>query len=221
MHQFKTTNIRGKQYVEVNQRLLYFRTCPDYTGFSLETEIVNLSDESVTMKAIVKDPQGRIIATGYAQEDRSASPINKTSYVENCETSAWGRCMANLGLGLDTAIASAEEVQNAINAQEIASSPKTMEANKTAKKPISQNQKTAVDDLQNRLGLNPTLEEVMKFEDDKQIYRNLIKQYYDLGGKDPLPNTQDLSHERILSGIEYLSKKIAERLPIQNEPLKP
>ena len=34
--------------------------------------------------------------------------------MENCETSAWGRALGNLGIGLDTSVASAEEVQNAI-----------------------------------------------------------------------------------------------------------
>lgn len=209
MHQFKTTNIRGKQYVEVNQRLLYFRTCPDFIGYSLETEIISLTTESVTMKAIVKDPQGRTIATGYAQEDRSASPINKTSYVENCETSAWGRCMANLGLGLDTAIASAEEVQNAINAQELAKpEPKKPEPKKGPS--ISPNQKRNADDLSDRLGLSPTLEEVMALEADRVKYQSLLKEYNEKGGKEPLPNSRDLSHERILAGINYVTAKIAE-----------
>lgn len=213
MHQFKTTNIRGKQYVEVNQRLLYFRTCPDFIGFSLETEIVSLTDEAVTMKAIVKDPQGRIIATGFAQEDRSASPINKTSYVENCETSAWGRCMANLGLGLETSIASAEEVQNAINAQEQAKSePKKPEPKKSEPKKessISPAQKADVDDLTDRLGLSPTLEEVMALEADRVRYQGLLKEYHEKGGKEPLPNSRDLNHERILAGINYITAKIA------------
>jgi hypothetical protein len=209
MHQFKTTNIRGKQYVEVNQRILYFRTSPDFTGFSLETEIISLTGESVTMKAIVKDPHGRIIATGYAQEDRSASPINKTSYVENCETSAWGRCMANLGLGLDTAIASAEEVQNAINAQEQTKpEPKKPEPKKGPS--ISPEQKKNADDLSDRLGLNPSLEEVMAMEADRQMYQHLLKTYNEKGGREPLPNSQGLSHERIQAGINYLTAKIAE-----------
>lgn len=212
MHQFKTTNIRGKQYVEVNQRLLYFRTCPDFIGFSLETEIVSLTDDAVTMKAIVKDPQGRTIATGFAQEDRSASPINKTSYVENCETSAWGRCMANLGLGLETSIASAEEVMNAIAQEQAKQEPKKPEPKKPEPKKgpsISPAQKADVDDLSDRLGLSPTLEEVMALEADRVKYQGLLKEYHEKGGKEPLPNSRDLNHERILAGIQYITAKIA------------
>jgi hypothetical protein len=44
--------------------------------------------------------------------------INKTSYIENCETSAWGRALGNLGYGIQTSIASAEEVEMAIAKQE-------------------------------------------------------------------------------------------------------
>ena len=49
-----------------------------------------------------------------AYEKEGSTFINKTSYIENCETSAWGRALGNLGIGIDTSIASAEEVQNAV-----------------------------------------------------------------------------------------------------------
>mgnify|MGYP007029096494 CR=1 FL=1 len=54
------------------------------------------------------------MAKGIAYEETGASRINSTSYVENCETSAWGRALANLGIGIDTSIASSSEVANAI-----------------------------------------------------------------------------------------------------------
>jgi len=41
-----------------------------------------------------------------------------SSYIENCETSAWGRALANFGIGIDTAVASADEVGNAIKQQQ-------------------------------------------------------------------------------------------------------
>lgn len=122
IHNFKTTNIKGKEYVEVNQRILYFRNNPIYSGWSLESEVVHLDDQSCVIRAIVKDKDGRVISVGFAQEDRTSSNINKTSYVENCETSAWGRCLANLGIGIETSIASANEVSMAIAKQERQSS---------------------------------------------------------------------------------------------------
>lgn len=110
--QLKTVNIKGKDYVEVNERLKYFRQ--NFKDYSLESEVISLDKESITIKAIIKDENGRIIATGLAQEDKASSFINKTSYVENCETSAWGRALGNLGIGIDTSVASCEEVANAI-----------------------------------------------------------------------------------------------------------
>lgn len=119
MCKLKTIDVKGKPYVEVNERLKAFRTMPEYKGYSLESEIYSLENGVVTMKATIKDADGNIKATGWAQEKESSSYINKTSFIENCETSAWGRALGNLGIGIDTSVASAEEVTNAINQEEI------------------------------------------------------------------------------------------------------
>lgn len=113
----KTIDVKGKPYVEVNERLKEFRSNPKYEGYSLESDIIQLENGVCTIKAIIKDKSDRVIATGYAQEKENSSFINKTSYIENCETSAWGRALGNLGIGIDTSIASAEEVLNAIENQ--------------------------------------------------------------------------------------------------------
>jgi hypothetical protein len=119
----KTVNIKGKEYVEVNERLKYFRNEPKFKDYSLESEVISLQNGIITIKAIIKDGNGVIKATGLAQEKESSSFINKTSFVENCETSAWGRALGNLGIGIDTSVASAEEVENAIYNQPKASKP--------------------------------------------------------------------------------------------------
>jgi hypothetical protein len=112
----KSINIKGRPYVMVNERLSAFRK--DKPDWSLESEIVMLDSDSVTIKAIIKDEQGRIRATGLANEEKASSMINKTSYIENAETSAWGRALGNLGYGIEDSIASAEEVDMAIKKQE-------------------------------------------------------------------------------------------------------
>ena len=119
-HHFKTTNIKGKQYVEVNERIKYFRTAKEYVGWTLTSELVSLEPDSCVVRAEIRNAESTLIATGFAQEDRTSSHINKTSYVENCETSAWGRALANLGIGIDTSIASSDEVAMAIAKQESA-----------------------------------------------------------------------------------------------------
>jgi hypothetical protein len=123
-HQFKTTNIKGKAYVEVNERIKFFRTDKKYQFYGLESEIVKLDDSECVIIARIIDPENRIVATGIAQEYKSASRINSTSYVENCETSAWGRALGNLGIGIDTSIATADEVNNAIHQQQNPAKPK-------------------------------------------------------------------------------------------------
>lgn len=110
--QLKTTDIKGKAYVEVNERIRYFRET--YPEWSLISDIVSLEDGVCLMQATVLDEKREVRATGYAQEKEQSSYINKTSFIENCETSAWGRALGNLGIGVDTSIASADEVINAV-----------------------------------------------------------------------------------------------------------
>ena len=117
-YKFKTTNIRGKQYVEVNERIKFFRQEDEYKNWTISTEFTALDSEMCVCKCIIADVNQRVIATGHAHEERSASHINKTSYVENCETSAIGRALAMMGIGIDTSIASANEVTDAIAKQE-------------------------------------------------------------------------------------------------------
>ena len=116
MKELKSINIKGKQYVEVNERLRYFRV--NFKDWSLESEVVEKTNTSITIKAIIKDAEGRTRATGLAEEVKGSTFINKTSYVENCETSAWGRALGNLGIGIETSVASYEEVANAIKQQD-------------------------------------------------------------------------------------------------------
>tara|TARA_R110002020_G_scaffold384754_1_gene595731 strand:+ start:4490 stop:5050 length:561 start_codon:yes stop_codon:yes gene_type:complete len=117
-YKFKTTNIRGKQYVEVNERIKFFRQEDQYKNWSLITEFTVLDEAQCVCKAAIVDESNRIISTGHAHEVQGSSNINKTSYVENCETSAIGRALAMLGVGIDTSIASANEVSDAIAKQD-------------------------------------------------------------------------------------------------------
>lgn len=113
----KTVDIKGKAYVMINERIKFFRTSEDFKGHSLESDVISHTNGVILIKATIKDSKGVIIASGLAQEKDGDGFINKTSYVENCETSAWGRALGNLGIGIDASIASAEEVQNAIQNQ--------------------------------------------------------------------------------------------------------
>jgi deoxycytidylate deaminase len=107
-------NIHGKIYLTVARRIDDFRKAhPDY---SIVTHILHADYDYVQVRAEIANEQGRVIATGIAEEVRKASNINKTSAVENAETSAVGRALAFLGMG-GTEIASANEVADAISQQ--------------------------------------------------------------------------------------------------------
>ena len=111
-------NIRGKEYKTVALRVQEFKE--KFPSYFLTTEIVKIDDEQCIIKAYagIHTDNGNVqtFATGHAQEFRKASQINGTSYVENCETSAIGRCLSALGLSGEQ-FASAEEVANAMYQQ--------------------------------------------------------------------------------------------------------
>lgn len=114
----KYTDIKGKAYAEVHERVKGFRQ--EFPDWVIDTNIViELSDPNqITMKTIILDKKGNTRATGHAMEVKGDGFINKTSHVENCETSAIGRALGNLGIGIEQAFASADEVKNAVNKQE-------------------------------------------------------------------------------------------------------
>ena len=111
----KTTDIKGKEYAEVNQRIKAFRML--YPEGLIETELLSNIDGVCIFRAYIYN-NDNLLATGTAYEKENSTFINKTSYIENCETSAVGRALGMCGFGIDTNVASAEEVQNAINNQE-------------------------------------------------------------------------------------------------------
>lgn len=121
----KTGEAKTTQYAEVNERIMAFRKL--YPNGAIVPEIVSLvsapavppadNGSIVTMKASVYDDNNKLIAVGHAQEKESSTFINQTSFIENCETSAVGRALGFLGIGIESSIASYEEVQNAINNQ--------------------------------------------------------------------------------------------------------
>lgn len=117
--EIKTTKVKDKDYAEVPQRVKAFRKL--YPAGTIETEIVSMEDGVCVMRALARtrDENGNdlLLATGTAYEKENSTFINKTSYIENCETSAIGRALGFCGFGIDTSIASAEEVGNAIENQ--------------------------------------------------------------------------------------------------------
>lgn len=155
--ELKMTSIKGKAYAEVPQRVQAFRKL--YPEGFIITEMMSNDGDVCVIKATAgyytENHEPVTLATGIAYEDRRNGPVNKTSHIENCETSAIGRCLGFIGLGSETSIASAEEVSNAIEIQE------RME--KAEKKAVSKVVVTTTDKVPNSIPEFDPLEAIKAF----------------------------------------------------------
>ena len=115
----KSVNIKGKEYITVNERLIYFRKQATFKGWRIVEDLIELNEKEGVFKVSIVNQNDDVITSAHAQEYRDASYINKTSFLENGFTSALGRALGYLGIGIDTSIASAEELVNALNNQSI------------------------------------------------------------------------------------------------------
>jgi|SaaInlV_120m_DNA_3_1039746.scaffolds.fasta_scaffold04061_6 hypothetical protein len=106
--------IHNKSYLTVARRINDFREA--HPQYGIHTNVLSVDADSVLVKATITDEAGRELSSGIAEEVRTASKINRTSAVENCETSAVGRALAFFGMA-GTEIASADEVAGAISQQ--------------------------------------------------------------------------------------------------------
>lgn len=134
----ESLDFKGKDYVMVPQRVKAFRKLfPE--GF-IKTEILSIDNGVVVMQSRAgyysDNGQEITLGTGLAYEKESSSYINKTSYIENCETSAVGRALGFLALGIDGGgICSAEELANAVNNQNRNNNQKQPEPEKLPEMP--------------------------------------------------------------------------------------
>lgn len=110
-----TVDIKGKEYVLVKDRVLAFNE--KYPKGCIITELISaLDSETVIFRAEVF-PEGMGIGfrkfTGWSQAVKGDGYINKTAALENAETSAVGRALAMMGIGVIESIASADEIHKA------------------------------------------------------------------------------------------------------------
>lgn len=87
----------GKKYTQVVHRMEAFRTIFG-TSCGVDSEVILDDGQRVVVKCVITDENGRVIGSGMAEEIRGQGNVNKTSALENCETSAIGRALASLGL---------------------------------------------------------------------------------------------------------------------------
>lgn len=112
-------DLKGKDYAMVPERVTAFRKL--YPEGFIRTDIISHDGTTVVMQAVAgyyENGSPIILGSGLAQEVKGYGMVNKTSYIENCETSAVGRALGMIGLGINGGgICSAEELANAVTAQ--------------------------------------------------------------------------------------------------------
>tara|TARA_R110002050_G_scaffold277178_2_gene422670 strand:- start:2549 stop:3247 length:699 start_codon:yes stop_codon:yes gene_type:complete len=149
--------LKNKHYTMVAQRVQAFRAAAGVEGQIL-TEVVEQTDQRVMVKASIsvwRDGAWSLVANDFAEEYRNQGPVNKTSALENCCTSAIGRALSAAGLS-GGEYASSFEVDNAIHAKPAAvaapkpkaEAPKPKKAPESTPTPAKEPETEQLDDLQ-------------------------------------------------------------------------
>ena len=192
----QTTDIKGKDYAEVNQRIKAFRMVYP-TGF-ITTEMISNYNGVCIFRAIVGYEENLdrvVLGSGTAYEKEGSTFINKTSYIENCETSAVGRALGMAGFGIDVSVASAEEVLNAMENQK---KPDNIDKKKAEvkKSKASAEQKKAAE-LKSKVDMIKKY--VASSEDKKEAYLEYIK-------ANNLHKTEDITEEHADALLKMLGE---------------
>ncbi len=107
----KAIDIKGKKYVLVADRIIYFNE--QYPEGYIQTELISEPESDIVIvKAFVHPGDARVF-TGYSQAIKGDGFINKTAALENAETSAVGRALAMMGIGVIDSVASVDEINKA------------------------------------------------------------------------------------------------------------
>ena len=169
----------GKKYTEVAKRVEAFRT---HFGlkYGITTNIIVDNEKRVVIKAQVYDLSNKEIAVGegYAEEIRGSSLVNKTSAIENCETSAIGRALASLGLhgGQYASVNEIDKAQNnEKNIDEIKEKPKAEIKKPTLDETIKQTEQDRSDIADGKYPPGEEETDPDKIDEWEKIHQNYMK----------------------------------------------
>lgn len=215
----KTIKIKGQDYVQVSERIRHFRTSENYKGWAIEVEWLRIDEDIAIARAIIKNENGIVKSMGTAMEKREERKegekvkVNETSHVENCETSAIGRALGILGIGIAGGeVASYEEVLRA-KKQQIINSINNM---------IDEKNRDEFDEVDFSLMSLEELEEIEKqlqIQEKNKICKSIVEMctQEDIGEILKKYRTNNLGnldlkdliylHDRIVTSNQIVSKK--------------
>jgi len=113
----KTILIKGKEYVTVAERLRWLAE-ENELPYSITTDVTFYPEQKMWLvKATLE--LGEQTYTGHSQAIIGEGMVNTTAALENAETSAVGRACAMAGIGIIEQVASADEINKALNTRRI------------------------------------------------------------------------------------------------------
>ena len=114
----------GKLYAPVYVRIALFREDhPVSDGWGINAEVVSTDENSCLARAVIIDPQGRVVSTGHKREHKAHFP----DYEEKSLTGAVGRALLMAGYGTQYALDELDEGERIVDAP----IPGTMRMNAT------------------------------------------------------------------------------------------
>lgn len=128
--QLQIIQLKGKDYLQVAQRLIWFRE--DHPDWTISTEAVALDDKHAIFRATIQDAAGRTIATAHKREDQA----HFGDCIEKAETGAIGRALAYCGYGTQFCADELDEGARIVDAPieaKAAQAPKTVRSVEQAK----------------------------------------------------------------------------------------
>ncbi len=163
MADMKTINIKGNEYVTVNERLKAFRS--QFKDYSLIGRIVEQTADSIVFEAQIIDDKGVVRANAFSRETVGKGGVNKFAMLENAETSAWGRALGNFGIGIDMAVCTADELNAKLQHEsDVESAPAKQPATNTHGKDAAEEKAPPAPDIVGKF--NKTFAKLQKTPDN-------------------------------------------------------
>jgi hypothetical protein len=174
-------NLKGKDYLEVKFRLVWFRE--EHPEWSIETEFLTIDERSACARAVIKDENGRIIATSH----KSESAGNFPDFMEKAETGAIGRALALIGFGTQFCADELDEGDRIVDAP-------------VAKK----------SDYQSSSGSLPTARKDYQGASAIPGVKSAVSSAIPPGGVKPLDTSFDIGEFQVNFGKKYLGKRLKD-----------
>jgi len=169
-----------ENYETVEERLKKY--WEDNPSGMITTSVVHITEDGscVTIKAKITDDNGRFVTTGIAQETKGQGGFaNTDAWVENCETSAIGRALANWKYqGSNKPRPSAEEMSKVVKED----TPKTPSKKEVAQITNDSAEKFAEDIGANKKSVGDQLNDILKemIPNEKKMKEVKTKVYNDM-----------------------------------------